>query len=674
MTTIRIPADLGRRLPGRAPVVTPPALNQTAQAVSDLGRTALGFATDMRAQQTRQEAQEREQAERIKAYAATNEGEVELKRLAEDIGERVLSGAASEKDADQEWQSRAKDLRAERIKDMPPHLQEQVGGMLVGAAARAEDSVLRRAKRERVRAEIKAGLLTSMEAAERNALTDRPRALEHMATMLEQVGSGAGLGPDDQVRVMQGFRERTANNEVRTLLRAAGNTVTRLDELMGRVQGDAFPDLTPEARGALEGQIANRKAQLLHAREVEQRRAEAAAERRLREAEHATKALQGVIDGGALPDQAFLEDVQKRTVGTPYATTIATMVRQGADRAGFASLPPDQQRDQLLALRAAANVQGTNPAVEQRLRQFEEIHARQSKLAVDEPLRWGLGTRLLPDLPALSFTSLEELPALIGARVDAAKTVSASLGGRPVSPLLSAEAQQLGRTLTGLSPEHRGNAIAMLSAAVPTQQMQAIARQIDERDKPLALAMAAGADRSPQGRTVAELILRGAQAVKEKGIKEDTAAEFGLRARIANYIGEAVPEAVRADVIDAARLISLGKAAQGDRVSDREAVRIAIVGDIVEHNGRRVPVPTGLDLPRRLESLPESAIASQAPDGMVYLPDGRPMRVADFLGVLPRAQLEPAGLGKYYVRSGDALIVNRGRVPVVVDVLRILNP
>lgn len=54
-------------------------------------------------------------------------------------------------------------------------------------------------------------------------------------------------------------------------------------------------------------------------------------------------------------------------------------------------------------------------------------------------------------------------------------------------------------------------------------------------------------------------------------------------------------------------------------------------------------VPAGIDPPRRLESLSEAALASQAPDSMVYPPDGRPMRLQDFLGVSPAAQLEPVG-------------------------------
>lgn len=225
----------------------------------------------------------------------------------------------------------------------------------------------------------------------------------------------------------------------------------------------------------------------------------------------------------------------------------------------------------------------------------------------------------------------------------------------------------IGERLGQLQPAQKAEQIAKLAAVVPPQQLQALARDVDKQDKPLALALAAGSSMTTQGRTTAELILRGAQAVKDKAIKEERGAEFGVRASIAKEIGDAVPAGARDDVIDAARLIYLGKQAAGESVSFAGAARLAIGGDLVEHNGRRIPAPAGVDVAQRLNAYPEARVTAQTPDGYVYIPGGRPMGVPEFLANLSSAQLEPAGLGRYYVRSGGGLVMNRERSPIVVD-------
>lgn len=240
--------------------------------------------------------------------------------------------------------------------------------------------------------------------------------------------------------------------------------------------------------------------------------------------------------------------------------------------------------------------------------------------------------------------------------------------GRAVSPVTTEEAQQLGGMLRTLAPAERGNAVALLSQTMPPRQAQALAKQMDAQDKPLALALAVGSQRTTQGRTTAELILRGAQALKDKGVKEEQGAEFGLRAQLAKVVGDALPAAARDDVLAASRFIYLAKQSEGDGISFDGAVRLAIGGDIVEHAGKRLPVPAGVNLPERLQRYPRTAIEAQTTDATVYTSGGRPMGVPEFLAALPGAQLEPVGMGRYAVRAGGGLVTNAERRPIVIEV------
>jgi hypothetical protein len=123
-------------------------------------------------------------------------------------------------------------------------------------------------------------------------------------------------------------------------------------------------------------------------------------------------------------------------------------------------------------------------------------------------------------------------------------------------------------------------------------------------------------------------------------------------------------------VREAAKLIWAGKAAEGQRIDPANALRLAIGGSIVDHNGAKVIVPAGMDggeLTKRLGNYPPAALASQLPDGKVYV-RGQPMDPAQFLAALPGAQLRTLARGKFAVMSGGAVATNAQMQPIVLEV------
>lgn len=399
------------------------------------------------------------------------------------------------------------------------------------------------------------------------------------------------------------------------------------------------------------------------------RQAEIAASKKDREASRAFNILHAMqLDGRVIDMQSPSVQASMHAMeGTPYAAAFREGLKDAARRSAAALQPVPTQRDQLSGLYALRNTQGTSAELEEEIKRREDVLAAAEQAYRQDPLQAMAERGVIPFLPPVDTSSADALIAGLPVRSQLA-SVARQQTGQAASPLTKAEAEAMATHLQALPPDQRGTQIAVMASVVPGDQLQALARQIDAKDKPLALAMAAGASATTEGRTVAELILRGAQAVKDKSIKEEKGAEFGVRASIASRIGNAVPETVREDVIEAARYIYLGKSAAGERVTFDGAIRLAIGGDLVEHNGQTVPVPPDVDLPSRLQTYPEADIARQTADGWVYITGQRPMGVPEFLAGLPTAQLEPVGLGRFMVRSGGGVVTNHKREPIVVTV------
>jgi hypothetical protein len=269
--------------------------------------------------------------------------------------------------------------------------------------------------------------------------------------------------------------------------------------------------------------------------------------------------------------------------------------------------------------------------------------------------------------PPVESGSLDTLIQSLPARTEHAAVV-ARWAGKTVSPLTADEADKVATQLDALPVDQRAARIAALAGSMTPGQAQSLATQIDKKNRGLSLEFAAGAAKTTEGRYTSELIARGRQAIRDKAVKEDSTAMTGLRASLAAEVGDSLTGRARDDTIEAARFITLGKQAAGETVSVPGAIALALGGPLVEHNGKKIPVPAQTDLVRVLEQYPAKAIDSQATDGFVYLPGGRPMGVPEFLAALPAAQLEPAGFGRYFVRSGGSIAYNKDRQPIVVQV------
>lgn len=420
--------------------------------------------------------------------------------------------------------------------------------------------------------------------------------------------------------------------------------------------------------------VVQRNAMLEAQREAAARKAEIAANKLRGEQAQAyqivsTRAIQGIPTAPDAPEMRIL-------AGSIYAPEVRRMTEQIGARSAVAMLPIPQQQAQLDALNAQ-RTKGTNQALDAEVKAREGVLAGARKDFAADPLRAAAERGLIVAVAPLDMGSIDAMMQGLPARVQQASTASMQTG-EPVAPLTPDEVPKLAKHLFSLPASQRAERLAQITAGLPPTQGQALAKQLaggqDDQSRALGYAMAYGNSRTTQGRTVAEIMLKGAEALKAKTIKEETTAVDGWRGQIAEQVSPLFPNPQQAaTVAESARFILAGlvaEGASGNGADAKQAVRLAIGGTASEINGARVVIPAGLeekDVRARMRTMTPADIKAQSTDGRVYV-SGASMTAEQFLAGLPDAQLRYAGRGRYHVIAGGTLAANSMGNPITIEV------
>ncbi len=373
---------------------------------------------------------------------------------------------------------------------------------------------------------------------------------------------------------------------------------------------------------------------------------------------------------GWAPPADVLANTLRAVKGTPLEDSVRQAMQLSDVEQQARSMPLPQLRAEMTRMRASGDAR------------YRDTYERLEKVEQDADRRlredgFAYGARVLGiQPPAIDWSNPE---AGLSARVSAARLIQKQVG-QPVSPLMADESAQYAKLLAALPAEQQAQRIAALSAVVPPDQIQVLAKQIDPKDRALSLAMKAGTARTSRNRFTSELILVGRaiaadakQSVTARGdaqrqqLREQIIAELdGGERGMATVHGTA-----RQDIIDAALYINDGLSAFGSDAGARAAVRLAVGGDMIEHNGQRLPIPAGYGVDGFRDVLakyPLDSIARQTSDGQVYAMGAQPMSAQELLASLPTAKLDPIGYGRYHVRLGAGIAVNNKGQAIVVEV------
>lgn len=671
--------DFGQAVvqPARAQVVDPGhGLAAVASAVDRVASQQVAEGQqqlrvqDAEARQAAREAQAaRDMAERGQAQARAIAMRDTLNDEVERIGQEVQDGRLQKTDVQKAWEERTAKLLADNIEGVPEVHRATVTADIQAQAGRLTSKVGDIVRR-RDQTDTLAAITQVQEYTQRLAVAEPDKARQIWLDTVDQLGPFAGLQPDQIAKAKQGWLEGTAYTRAFTAVNAAKTDNKALAAVERGINEN--PDLDPQRKATLLAQVEGYRS-ANEARALRQaQHAEIVAARAQRQSDEAFNVLSGwALQGKQADPNAAAALIAKLT--PTAAAAYRSMAAKIPARTAVAMLPLDTQAQQLDVLKARA-VTGTSQELEAEIKRREQVLAQARKDYADDPLRAANERGVITSpLRPLNMAGLDTIAAGLAERATQAQEV-ATITKRPVSPLLSEEATRLGSILQALPVAERGRRIAQMAEVLPAPMMLALAQQIGGDDKgakrALALEMQFGADKTVSGRYRSELVALGAQAIRDKGIKEDTSAEFGLRAQIAKEIGDSLPPKWREDAIEAARLMYLGQQADGGSPSVRGAVRLAAGGEIVEHNGRRIPIPAGMDEGQfrdRLKAYPADAIAKQA-GGAVMLPGGKALPMDQFLAGLPDAVLEPVALGRFGVRAGGGIVTGATGRPIIIEV------
>ena len=421
----------------------------------------------------------------------------------------------------------------------------------------------------------------------KTAGADPSQVLELVAARRAAIRQSGDLMPDEMMTLEVKARESIAFN--------AGATLVSRDPA-GWLKRDTKTDplirlLDPANLRALNGH-----AQALVAQQRNE--AERNGERATKDAERAVDELRTFALGGGLPDLGYQAQVRTLTRGTPYAAAADALLGQAQAGAAFGS--------QSLPRQAAALQQmgmGGNPDEKKLIDFARQVHDTQKRAFDDNP--WAAASRFhrLPAVPEAQITDASQALQLIQQRRPMMSAVEAS-AGRPVSPLQPTEAAQWAERLKVLPVEQRADQLAAVGESLGIGQVAALADQLDKGNKPFALAMKLGLDRTTAGRTVAGLALRGAQALADKTVKKDDAALSGWRSEISSMVrGTLGDDRAEADVIEAAYYVRAAMDIEGIAApgfsrglgsSAEEAVRL-VIGTPLDRGGVKTLTPRGMD-------------------------------------------------------------------------------
>lgn len=644
------------QFPGRDPIG--PALANVGQA--------LGGAVE-----SMQQAELQKQRSQAGAALATlSNGGYDL---SDQIGRDIAEGKIPANQGVPEFRKRMGDLVGANTKDFTVDQRSIIDEHLIKSSGMHERN-LAGIGIKRTQSETGANLLNMGEQFQRAAMRDLPGSIDQYSKAVDAMGPAAGWDPDKIVTAKNAFREGATFNFANATLEGAAQTgnADLVRAAREKIEGPDGEPLDPARRTALITKAYGIENGIAAAGVRDAEKLKREAEARENKAGDSYKDMEQHMLNGRYFSTEDISAASLLTAGTSYALPLQNLVKSQAEVAGFAALPVSQQRTIIEQRRAAGSTPGVGISMteEKKTDYMERVTSATEKGYATDPWKTAPERGVIPQSPDIKINDITSGLAVISERMKVIDRVEAA-AEQKISPLKPEEAETFGRLVQSLPPDQQSNALASIGGMINNgDRMAAFARQIDAKDKVLATAMMVADLQTSQGRNVAELVLKGSRALKDKTIAVDGAKETGWRAAIANEIGDAYQnQEARERMIDAAYLVQAGIASEGDGTKTSRAVRL-VTGGIIDHNNSKIPLPRGMDesaFGKRLGAIKPADLAAQAIGGNVFVGQTA-VPVEQFIESLPKAVLVHAGQGKYNIRAGMGLVVNAKGKRITIEV------
>ncbi|RQT43120.1 hypothetical protein DF046_36685 [Burkholderia cepacia] len=438
-------------------------------------------------------------------------------------------------------------------------------------------------------------------------------------------------------------------------------------------------DLPPHKLVALQGHARTLVAQ-------QQNAAERDALQRENDAATAHNQALDLVNAGKQLSPEYTTQLLATTAGTAVAEQTRQLINVAGQRAGFASASLPQQAATLQRYQTEASTRGTDPDTAAAVKQLEQIHTASVAAYKADPWNAALDRGVVQGVPQVDTSSVPGLVASLAGRAQAAGAVEQA-AGRRVSLMTPDEAQSVLTAVDALPIDTKAQALNQIGQAYGNAgRIADLAAQWKEKSPAMALALKAGAADAggkplltTSGAPLSTFILTGAQALKDKTVKIDDVAGTGMRATIANAIGDSLPPEQADDAKEAAYFIAAGSAARGGRTqpssTDVQNAISGATGGISTTGGQQingkpniVAMPYGWreeDFQSAVKSVTAANIENPGVDSV--LANGHEIPVADFVKQFASYRLVRVGVrGTYAVSTGSKFVTDKTGAPVTV--------
>lgn len=669
---MRIPlGNFGNVIAQPAPrVQVPSAANNMGAQVANATDNAMRTMNNM----LEEDRQQQQALDRAKSANAVLDREMQVETIHSEISQQVNDGTLPYADAKNAYRQRIEELGAPKVEGIDPVTAENMTKGFKRAEFKGEsaiDGLVSKAKSADFKAQAD-GILDKLGKKAGLPGTDMAAVTAQIDAM-DEIGRQA-YGPAWEKR-KQDWKDNTWDAQLNQQAMSTRDNLQGINSLQKRItEGDYADKLDSNRRNTLVAKLDAYKTSLIQRQEAAAARAQRQQELALKKAEAEFNTFQGMADKGTILAPEYIDRAVAATKGTPYQAGIVALAKQAQETGGIASQPIRNQQALLTQVDTLIAQRGRTPELDKRREQIAKVlNASQADLK-ENGLRAGLERGVITDMAPLDVSSPEAMAGSFAKRIQQADHVSA-WAGKSVSPLDANEAEQVRGIMEALPPKQRATAVATIAQSVGQRYAGAIAEQLDSKDKALSLAFATAGSKTTAGRFTSELILKGSQAIKDGTAMKDDKKVTGWKATIAQQIDGALPDDRAATAVkESAYFIAAGIAAEkgGNVGSDdiSRAVRLAIGGSIIERNGKKLPIPAGMeasDFESRVQSVSPNDIIKQAPEGRVRV-GGAEMSAADFATSIPGQELIYAGPGRYAVVVRGRPVTNAGGRPIFIEV------
>lgn len=455
---------------------------------------------------------------------------------------------------------------------------------------------------------------------------------------LAAISSSMDISAEDKAALSLKAKSEMSFAAARTQVERDPDGMLRV--LNDRKEFDAHPFL-PDVDPQHLAQLQNHARALVAQRDA---RLQSATDKARREAEEALDGMRKFWAAGGLPDIGYQNEVLSKTAPFPEVRAAAqALIDQSLAGAGHGSSSLPRQEERIRTLEAQL-ARGSNPESEKQLAYLRQVTDTQRREYAENP--WAAAARFAraPSVPDQPLPTAEAVPQYIAQVLPLMPTIESLVDG-PVSPLQPGQAKQFEAHLSAMPPAQRAETLGQTGAMLGSvERIDVFANQLDKGNRPLGLALRLGSDRTTAGRSVSELVLRGADALKDKTVKRDDTALTGWKSEIAGMVRGLLGDAkAEQDVIDAAYYVRAAMDVQGIEVSGydlkasaEQAVKL-VIGQPVARSGVRTVLPRGMsesDFDEKLRAYTPESLKTLAPSGTVFV-RGQPRTLEQLSTSLP---------------------------------------